>query len=1014
MKTIKTPLSLLLTLTLMLGLTVPAAASEAMGDDLSAKDALLHNQTQLSTNVFWSTAYSDLRTENLITYEPNKSVKPIVTYGDTMTDCTAVSAAARALEAQGYRVVAGINGDFYNTGNGLPIGIVVADGKLYSSDGGYYAIGFRPDGTALMGKPGVTAQVDLGYGVDDGFGTVTELIRPIAGINKARVSGGGIYLYTYDFNSRHTTGTVDAGINVLCTVTSGEIAIGKEVTARVEGIQDGPGAVSIQPDQIALSVHGEANSYYVDVLRNLPEGTEITVDIFANDGWDEVEYAVGALYSLVEGGTLKEGLPAGVNPRTAIGQKADGTIVFYTIDGRKSGYSIGCSLSQVGERLMELGCVNVLGLDGGGSTNLAVTTPDSMTATVYNRPSESGRKVSNQVFLVATNRPSGSLHHFYVSAANDYVLAGSTVEITASGVDSNYIPMNKAYTLSASAGSIVDGILTTPKTTTDITVTASASGKSGSTIVHAIETPDSITVRNGVYAVNTLTVTPGDTLALSAEAVWNHLPLKADRRAFTWNASENIGNIDEMGKFTAATPGEGTITVSAGDKSVTIPVTVARIPLKTVEDFEKDASIFDGTPINSIQYKRELSAEKAKTGRAAGIWAYELSEENHYNAEWWADNASDLRMRAYTALNLWVYGDNSGNILELLYRDGTALQSISLDFDGWKQFSIPLRADEAVLQGLRVYTPMEYDQESGELLYADTKRTGTICLDQLVASFRGTVDNVPPVITAAQDAEAGIVRATISDLTDGVLPANSVLATYNGSTAATVNYDTKAGELIVRLPEMGEAREAGRVTITAKDASGNIGRASVDIDPIGVEHKFTDINGYWAATYIDYLYNAGVTTGYTDGSFQPNQNITRAQFAVMLYRYLGLNEEAYSGVELPFADVSRIPDYALAAVKALYTEGVINGTVKSGRLYFDPNSTLTRAQAATMIGRTQEKGYTLAQLTFTDTAKIPAYAAYYIQAMVAQGIISGYTDGSFKPNNNITRGQMAKILYTLM
>ena len=67
-----------------------------------------------------------------------------------------------------------------------------------------------------------------------------------------------------------------------------------------------------------------------------------------------------------------------------------------------------------------------------------------------------------------------------------------------------------------------------------------------------------------------------------------------------------------------------------------------------------------------------------------------------------------------------------------------------------------------------------------------------------------------------------------------------------------------------------------------------------------------------------------------------------------------------------------------------------------------------------MIGRSQEKGYALSNLTFADAGKIPAYATFYIQTMAAQGIINGYSDNTFKPNNNITRGQMAKILYTLM
>ena len=135
----------------------------------------------------------------------------------------------------------------------------------------------------------------------------------------------------------------------------------------------------------------------------------------------------------------------------------------------------------------------------------------------------------------------------------------------------------------------------------------------------------------------------------------------------------------------------------------------------------------------------------------------------------------------------------------------------------------------------------------------------------------------------------------------------------------------------------------------------------------------------------------------------------------MLYRYLGLEESKYAAVTLPFADAAAIPAYALTAVKALYTEGIINGTTGSdGKLYFNPGANLTRAQAASMIGRTQAKGYATVELTFTDAASVPAYAAFYIQTMAAQGVISGYADGSFKPQANITRGQMAKILYNLM
>ncbi len=1012
--------SLLLSFSLLGALTLPAAASEALGEDMSAKDTVIHQETQLSTNVFWSTAYSDLRTENLITYTPNKTVTPIITYGDVLTDRSSVAAMAGTLETEGYRVVAGINGDFYNVSTGLPIGLVVTEGILRSSDAGYYAIGFRADGTAVLGKPGVKVSADLGYAVDDGSGSSTELIRSVAAVNKARTNSG-LFLYTYDFNAKHTTGTTETGVNAVCTIERGELSIGSTVTARVDRVEETT-VTAIQPDQIVLSANANADAYYTNALRNMPVGSEVTFTVTANSGWEDVDYAVGALYCLAQDGVVTTGLSAGVNPRTAVGQKADGTLVFYTIDGRKTGHSIGASLTQIGKRLLELGCETVLCLDGGGSTNLAVTTPDATTASIINTPSESNRKVTNQIFLVASNRASGQLDHFYVSAASDYVLAGSTVPVTASGVDSNYIPMDASYDLSASAGAITEQggsqLLVTPASGGDITVTASGRGAKGSTVVHAIRTPDTLTIKNGSTALTSLTLTPGSSVNLSAEAVWNHMTLWNNSEAVTWSFTGDCGSMDGWA-FHASQPGSGTITAIAGDKRVSIPVTVSTLSLKTVENFEGTTSIFRGSG-SGMDVSLNHAADTVALGKGSLKLDYDLNETNEfgsgdYTAEWRAANSTEIAS-SYTALNLWVYGDGSGNTLTMLYSNGTKghlpRNIATLDFTGWKQFSIAA-TDSFSIEGLMVEAP--YQATETGLVYANTPRTGTVYIDQITAAFPGTVDNTPPTVTATLDQQDWAVNIKVSDDVDGILPLSSITVARNGDTGqALEGYNTSTGTLKYYLPGPGEATEATRVTVTAVDASGNIGRASVDIDPYNVGHKFTDIQDYWGATYVDFLYNADITTGYSDGTFRPNQNISRAQFAVMLYRYLKLDESKYASVNLPFADLGSIPAYAIPAVKALYTEGVITGSEKNGRLYFNPDSALTRAQAAAMIGRTQAKGYALADLTFSDSASIPAYAAYYIRAMVGQGVISGYSDGTFKPHSNITRGQMAKILYNLM
>ena len=553
-------------------------------------------------------------------------------------------------------------------------------------------------------------------------------------------------------------------------------------------------------------------------------------------------------------------------------------------------------------------------------------------------------------------------------------------------------------------------------------VTAEHNGREGSATVHAIANPTDVAIRNSSSTViKTLSAAPGSVTKLTATAAYNHISLKADPEAFTWAVTGNIGTIDQQGNFTATTPGTGTITATAGGQTASVTVTVSNLALRTVEDFEGTSTIFRGSGAQ-MDFSLNHNADTVKLGKGSAKIDYDLTQmdaNGTYTAQWYAAAPTEISSLIYTSLNLWVYGDGSSNQLSLIYssqgQTNLTLPVTVLDFTGWKQVSVTLPSGDTTfaIQGLQISgaSSTVTDETSAVWSASPTVARGTIYLDQMVASFNSTVDTAVPTVTASVSGTT--LTGTVTDAVDGVLPQTSVSVTYDGK-AVSFNYNAQTGAVSAALPAA-DGR-AHRVTITAKDASGNIGRASNDI-PTGSDWKpaFTDTQNYWAATYVDYLYTAGITTGYADGTFKPNQNITRAQVAVMRYRYLGLDESKYASVTLPFADNDKIADYAVPAIKALYTEGIINGTTGSdGRLYFNPNNSLTRAQAATMIGRTQPKGYATVELTFTDAGSIPAYATYYIQTMAAQGIISGYNDGSFKPQANITRGQMAKILYNLM
>lgn len=1012
-------LSLFLTLSLLAGLSAPALASEALGDDLTATDTPLNQQTQLSTNVFWSTVSSDYRTENLITYVPNGAVTPIVTYGGVLTDRSTVSNTAKALEEQGHRVVAGINGDFYNVNNGLPIGIVVTQGQLRSSDGGYHAIGFRADGTAILGKPGLTAS--LGYAVQDGTGEplydetgnplYDELGMPLTNgtgqlvdkslrihaINKARTEAG-IFLYTYDFNAAHTTGSTQPGVDVVCTIQDGALAIGGTMTLLAERVVEAESATTLEPNQVVLTANAQAEAAVQDALRAIPAGALLTVSLTAADpAWNDVDYAAGSLYSLVENGAVAGGLEKGAAPRTAVGQRYDGSLIFYTIDGRKTGHSIGATMAQVAQRLIELGCVTALCLDGGGSTTLAVTKPTEYAAQRINLPSDgTERAVSNQIFLVAGNQPSGQLSHFYVSADYAYVLAGSSVVISAAAIDTNYIPMNERYDLSASAGTLEGSVLTTPLEGGDITVTAQGSGGRGETVVHAISTPDGVAIRDAQNTIlTTLTAAPGSTVQLTGSAAYKHLPLKADPAAFTWSVEGDIGTIDASGLFTAGTPGKGKITVAAGAQSASIDVTVSDMSLQTVEGFEGETSAFDGVLGENMQFSRSGSPGTVQVGRGSGKLEYTMDQTGR--AAWHFFNSVPVSS-LYTQLNLWIYGDNSGNTLSFLSDGGEAYPITTLDFEGWKQVTAAMPAGP--IWGVEI---------------SGAGSGGVIYIDQITASYDNIVDGGPPVISIQLNQEAWSVTGTVTDAVDGVLPAEAVTITCNGAEYAG-GYDPATGHIQVAPPvSAGEPHGLLRITVTAKDASGNIGRGSVDIPASGAERRFQDTGGYWGADFCDFLYDHDISKGYSDGTFRPDELLTRLDFSVMLYNSLKLDAAKYADTALPFEDLGSIPDYALPAIRALYAEGIVNGSSgKDGKLYFQPSGNLTRAQAAAMIGRTQERGYAAAELTFSDAGSIPSYASYYIRTMAAQGILSGYADGTFRPNANITRGQMAKILYTLM
>lgn len=601
-------LSLFLALCMALSL-LPASvlASDSMGDDLDTVSEELASGVTWTENRFWSNSQSDLRTENYVTYRPSSRVTPIVTYGSTITSRAKLTTMAKQLEGEGYRVVAGINGDFYNTANGVPLGLVVTDGIIRSGSSYYYALGFRSDGEMIFGTPDLSTTA---YTEDEESGTLLELA--VQDINKDR-SSKGIYLYTYDFNAKHTTGTTAAGTDVILSLVEGELAIGGTVTLRVEQVlTDNAQAVTLSEDSFVLSANNSAPEIYLSALQSLVPGAEVTVSVQCEDDrWEDVDYAVGTLYQLVEDGKVHSdaSIVSGSAPRTAVGVKRNGDIILYTIDGRQSGYSVGATYTMVAKRLIELGCETAFAMDGGGSTGMLLSLP-GQDAALYSSPSDGyERAVTNQIFLVTTVSSGSYGGGYFIRPENRHVLAGAAVKLTVSPYGSGYQPVSADYALSASKGEVEDLTFRAPASGGTVTLSATGSAGRGSAELHVVSSPDELRLTQNGSAVTALTLRSGNTAQLTAKALSEHLTLLCQNDCFTWELSEGLGTVDENGLLTAGDhTASGTLTVSAGSTSVTIPVSV-----KSDDYFSDIADSFARQYINALYEKGVATGMKDGT-----------------------------------------------------------------------------------------------------------------------------------------------------------------------------------------------------------------------------------------------------------------------------------------------------------------------------------------------------------------------------------------------------------------
>lgn len=179
---------------------------------------------------------------------------------------------------------------------------------------------------------------------------------------------------------------------------------------------------------------------------------------------------------------------------------------------------------------------------------------------------------------------------------------------------------------------------------------------------------------------------------------------------------------------------------------------------------------------------------------------------------------------------------------------------------------------------------------------------------------------------------------------------------------------------------------------------------------------FTDVSrSDWYYQFVDYVTSKGYFNGVADKTFAPADNMTRAMFVTVLFRFHGAKGDSSQSA---FVDVAP-GEWYTAAINWAAANRIVDG-VGNGK--FAPNDPITRAQMCAMIERYLDLYRKAWKVTLpesgslsvmVDESAIPAYALAAVKQCQRHGLVNGFEDGTFRPNDLSTRAQVAAVIYRM-
>jgi len=330
------------------------------------------------------------------------------------------------------------------------------------------------------------------------------------------------------------------------------------------------------------------------------------------------------------------------------------------------------------------------------------------------------------------------------------------------------------------------------------------------------------------------------------------------------------------------------------------------------------------------------------------------------------------------------------------------------------------------------------NQLAVELPIDDSLRRGSAGIDSIKIKSDFATVSVSTDLFAKASAPAETVKLIVAKVEQSTLPAH-LQSELQNSTVYDIHLEINGtriteldgiNDLVVELPyELKEGQDPNHIIIywikdngelaVERNGKYNAATGKVEFKPnhlskftvVYVKASFTDVTQGWAKEAVEALAARNIVKGVGEGQFNPDGQVTRAEFITMLMNAFGLTD---AGATSSFTDVKQGTWY-YAQVATAQQLGIVNGKTDGS---FGIHDAITRQDMAVMVYKAMEvmnlKLSTEKAAMFNDQEHISAYAQKAVNAMHASGIINGMGNGNFAPKDNASRAQAAVIIYNVL